>query len=179
MVPTFQYSIEWSDCVTILLSNWKSVLWSIQSQWTYRDERTCSRCHSKRKEHNLKMNCLQYLRENLTEHRLALVKQHRYRIRINSSSRWSTLHYSKAVSKIKDRKLVGKTWIHYENDSIVWILVHPLQEYYVISPGNIFQGPDTAALITHRLVWSPFILMFLMIHIDEKLFLAHRRSSFW
>jgi len=31
-------------------------------------------------------------------------------------------------------------------------LAKPLQEYYIIAPGHIYQAPDAASVITHRLV---------------------------
>jgi hypothetical protein len=31
-------------------------------------------------------------------------------------------------------------------------LVRPLQEYYIIAPGHIYQSPDAASVISHRLV---------------------------
>ena len=38
-------------------------------------------------------------------------------------------------------------------------LVRPLQEYYIIAPGHIYQAPDAAAVISHRLVNFPVLLL--------------------
>ena len=35
---------------------------------------------------------------------------------------------------------------------LLFRLVRPLQEYYIIAPGHIYQAPDAAAVICHRLV---------------------------
>lgn len=35
---------------------------------------------------------------------------------------------------------------------LLLFLVRPLQEYYIIAPGHIYQSPDAASVISHRLV---------------------------
>ena len=39
----------------------------------------------------------------------------------------------------------------------VHFLVRPLQEYYIIAPGHIYQSPDVASVISHRLVDRSFV----------------------
>ena len=39
---------------------------------------------------------------------------------------------------------------------ISFFIVRPLQEYYIIAPGHIYQSPDAASVISHRLVTTLF-----------------------